>query len=76
VRVSRSREVLVPGLLILALTIIGLVALLEKGPLQVLTAPGAYPGNNGPLGTSILYQKLRENYTVIPATNWGYLRQT
>jgi hypothetical protein len=75
VRVSRSREVLVPGLLILALTIIGLVALLEKGPLQVLTAPGAYPGNNGPLGTSTLYQKLRENYTVIPATNWGYLRQ-
>lgn len=70
----RGREVLVPGLTLLALTLIGLVALLEKGPLEVVTAPGAYPGNSGPLGTSILYQKLKENYTVIPVTNWGYAR--
>jgi hypothetical protein len=76
VRESRGKEVLVPGLLLLALAVIGLVALLEKGPLHILTAPGAYPGNNGPLGTSILYQKLRENYTVIPVTSWSYIRQT
>ncbi len=76
VKVSRSKEVLVPGFLILALAIIGLIALLEKGPPQLQTAPGAYPGNNGPLGTSILYQKLKENYTIIPVTSWSYIRHT
>ncbi len=74
VRRGKGREVLVSGLLILALATIGLIALLERGPPQILTAPGAYPGNNGPLGTSTLYQKLKENYTVIPVTSWGYVR--
>ena len=75
VKVGKGKEVLVSGLLILALTTIGVIALLERGPPQVMTAPGAYPGNSGPLGTSVLYQELKKNYTVIPVTSWGYVRQ-
>ena len=71
----KGRELLVPGLTLLALALIGLIALLEKGPLHVISAPGAYPGNTGPLGTSTLYQKLKENYTVIPVTSWEAVRQ-
>ncbi|MEM4655931.1 MAG: hypothetical protein QXD80_03100 [Acidilobaceae archaeon] len=67
----KTKIVMVSTLLILLLLLIGIIGILEKGPIIIPVFIGAHPANNGPLGLSNLYEMLRYNYTVILVTNWS-----
>ncbi|MEM1873303.1 MAG: hypothetical protein QXF57_01760, partial [Acidilobaceae archaeon] len=62
--------VLFSSKLALALFLIALIALLEKGPQVVPLAIGAHPLNGGPLGLSRFYEMLSEKHDVVLVTDW------
>lgn len=68
---GRRKLLLASGVLLLALTLVGLVAVLEKGPISIPVTVGAHPFNRGPFGAHSLYSMLSSNYTVTPVYNWS-----
>lgn len=66
-----GKLLLASGILLLALILVGLVGVLEKGPISIPLTVGAHPFNRGPFGAHSLYSMLSSNYTVIPAYNWS-----
>lgn len=57
---------LVAKLTVLAMALVMIVALLEKGPPPAYVYPEASPANPGPLGTLYLLKLLRSSYRVSP----------
>ncbi len=61
---------LASGILLIALALVGIVAVLEKGPISIPVTVGAHPFNRGPFGAYSIYSMLSSNYTVTPVHNW------
>jgi len=71
-RARREHESLVGAATIAALVLIGIIAVLELGPPQVLIYTGATPFNSGLLGTSYIYAETRSRYpNTFIVINWS-----
>jgi len=70
--VQRIPEVLVSGAALTSLVLIGLLAILELGPPQIMIYTGATPFNTGLLGASDLYAETKALYPrTIVVTSWS-----
>lgn len=69
---QRIPEALVSGAALTSLVLIGLLAILELGPPQIMIYTGASPFNTGLLGASDLYAETKALYPrTIVITNWS-----